>query len=93
MNEMNIESGTAMPTSVALRTPRKNRSTAMTKMRPLMMLFSRSLMSSSTNSLLSPVMTTCVPLGIGKASSFSWTASTVSRMLSPERFFTFRLMT
>ena len=53
----NIESGIASPTSAAFRTPRKNRSTAMTKRIPAMMLFSRSCTSVTTCSDWSPVST------------------------------------
>ncbi len=53
----NIESGMATPTSAAFRTPRKNRSTAITKRMPAMMLFSRSWTSVSTFSDWSPVST------------------------------------
>ena len=53
----NMLSGIARPTSAALRTPRKNSSTAITKRMPAMMLFSRSSTSVSTCSLWSPVST------------------------------------
>ena len=41
LKESSIESGMAMPTKEAFAIPRKNRSTATTRMRPEMMLFSR----------------------------------------------------
>ncbi len=68
-----MDSGMAMPTSVAFRTPRKNSSTAITKMSPLMMLFSKSVTSDCTFLLWSPVMVTSVPAGKLNASSVLFT--------------------
>ena len=65
MKLRNIDSGIATPTSVALRTPRKNKSTATTKSSPEMMLFSRSFTRSDTFSDESPMYVTSVPLGLG----------------------------
>ena len=87
-NESSIESGMAMPTSVALRTPRKNSSTAITKMMPEMMLFSRSATSVSTFWASSPVNVTSVPAGKGKSATTWRTRPTVSMMFSPGRFLT-----
>ena len=89
----NIESGIASPTSVALRTPRKNRSTATTKRMPAIMLFSRSLTRISTCSDWSPVSTYSVPFGRSKPSITSSAPFTTSMMFSPVDFLTFRRMT
>ena len=41
IKEMNIESGIAMPTNNALRTPKKNNKTKTTKITPEIILFSK----------------------------------------------------
>ena len=95
LNERNIDSGMAIPTNEAFRTPRTNSSTATTRIRPEMMLFSRLLTISRTYFAWSDVMLTTV-VG-GKSPSISAitarTASDVSMMFSPVRLLTLSVTT
>ncbi len=80
--------GIDVATKPALRTPRKNISTASTSSSPLMMLFSRLLTMSWMSSDWSLVIFTTVPGGnpLSMAPISAFTRSAVSMMFSPERF-------
>ncbi len=88
MNDSSIESGIAIATNDALRTPRKKSSTATTRISPEMMLFSRLLTILWISSDMSAVILITVVAGnVGSSSAIAaFTASAVSMMFSPDRF-------
>ena len=93
MKLMSMDMGMATATKDALRVPMANSSTASTRIRPVMMLFSRSATMSLTNSLLSWRTVYVVPAGsVGSASaSTARTSREMRTMFSPARFLTRRV--
>ena len=93
MKVISIEKGMAAPTKSELVKPRKNSSTATTRIRPLMMLFSSSPTMLRMSVDWSPTIVTATPAGIRSARSTSrrFTSSTISMTFSPLRFFTERI--